>query len=712
MNRNPFTLLTVLCFMTGCPFLHAAKNIKVPAPTNAAIEFTSNESPQQMQQAFTQAMQAILPQLGFQGDNKALEALEAIVHHAARPNAETERLACCQAIAVLLGSEASRDAKYWLMILLNDAGRAEVVPALAKLLESADAAVAEMARRALQKNPAPEAATALRAALAKTTDPVRQAALALALGKRQDTASTSAITALLKHKDEALLNAALAALGDLGTPEAAKAIAGSRQSLPEALRLASAEAWLKCAEQFLRAKQIKEAAAIYQQLYQPQEPRGVRLAALHGTLQAAGDNAGKMILELLTGTDADARTIATGQINDLSSAGAKALVSGVNKLPIASQTLVLGILATKSEKAALPLALELIKSQDETARVAGLNALGWLGDGGHVLLLLQALATQGDSATEARATLTRIVGTGVNESITDAMKQAKDAKLKAVLIEVLEARGATTAVTALLTETVSEDATLRRSAFKALGKLAMPENLPDMVKGLVKTKPGGERDEAEKAIAMTSARVPEKEKQAEAVLQSLATADPAEKLALLPVLGRIGGAKAFDAIKSAVAGSDNATVEAGLKALNNLPDATDEIADQLLMFVKKAQKPAERKNALRAYIRVVSLPDGFSDKQRLQKLKLAMELADQDAERNFVLERLVDVKTMEAMRYAAQFLETPALANRAANTVMDISRERNLRNNRAEIDQLLNRIITNSKEKNIVERAKRRLTEK
>jgi hypothetical protein len=231
-----------------------------------------------------------------------------------------------------------------------------------------------------------------------------------------------------------------------------------------------------------------------------------------------------------------------------------------------------------------------------------------------------------------------------------------------------------------------------------------------MLKGLYKCTAGGERDEAEKAITAICTRIPDKSRQADPILDAYRRAAPAEKNLLIPILGRIGGNKAFEVIKSALAADDAATVDAGQAALYNWPDATDEVADQLLAMVKGAQKPAEKQVALRAYIRVASLPDGLPEKARFDRLQKAMELADRDQERNFVLERLQDVKRIETIRFAASFLDQPALNARAGATIVELARDRGLKDrNKAEFEQVLNKIIATAKDQALIDRAKRRL---
>lgn len=709
MKTSAIILLGTVILIPFAPMAHAAAP---KPPAGSAVQLQGTETPAQMQEAFAKAISDALPGLD-KGDANALKTLEATVHQSARPGAEAERAACSRALAAALTSDAKAETKTWLVKQMQNMGGLEAIPALAKLLADKDGWLRETARCALQNNPVPEAAAALRTALNQTTEPAWQAALALALGARKDAGSVTAIAALLKSRDEQLQAAAFKALGDIAVPQAAQAIETARKSVPASLRVISGEAWMKCAEQMLRAGSAANAQAVYARLNVAAEPRPVRLAALRGTLQCAGDAAGNLILTLLSGTDVDARQIATAQINHLGSGAAKNLVSGAGKLPIESQMLIVGLLASRGEKAALPLALELARGQNESARAAGIGALARLGDATTVPFLVENLAAAGEAGAEARASLTRLAGPGVNEKILDAMKQAADAKQKTTLIEILEARGATIATPALLALATGDNAALRRAAMKALGKLALPASIPDMIKGLFKTEKGGERNDAEKAIALVCARTPEKERQADPVLAAHVTATPAEKALLVPLLGRIGGNKAFEVIKAALASTDNATVEAGQTALYNWPDATEDVADQLLVMVTKAQKPAEKQTALRAYIRVVSLPDGLPDKLRFERLQKALPLADRPQEKNFVLECLQEVKRIESVRLAVTCLDDPALSARAGTTIVELAKDRGLKDrNKADFEQALNKIIATSKDPALIERAKRRIAEK
>jgi HEAT repeat protein len=532
------------------------------------------------------------------------------------------------------------------------------------------------------------------------------------LGARQDARSVPALAGLTRHPNESLAEAALIALGDIGNGAAAQALAAAQKTVPEKLRVAAAEAWMKCAEQLLKGGQAREAAAIYRELDQPRQPRSIQFAALQGTLKSSGDQAADRILVLLGGDDADGQAIAAGFIPDLSSAGLKQLATAQVRLPPATQVMVLGALAERGEKSILPEALVATRSSEESVRLAGFNALGRLGGAGTVPMLVSAMQTAGTSAP-ARDSLQRLEGAGVNEAIVTAMTKESDASRRAELIGVLEARGAASAVTALLRETASDNPTVRRAALRALGRVAGPSDAPALIQSLLKSAPGSEREDAERAVTSVCARLATPDQQTAPVLAAYLPAREREKAILLPVLGRLGGARALEVLKSALASNDAALSQAGESALANWPDADETVEAELLALAQHAGKPNDRTAALRAYVRAISLPSGLPEKTRLAKYQKAMDLASRDEERNLVLERVTDIKHVETLRFLVPYLDQPALANRAGNTICDLARERGLRErNPAEFEQALNKVVQACKDQAVVDRAKRRLGEK
>jgi len=188
-------------------------------------------------------------------------------------------------LAAVLGTGAPRAAKDYVCRKLRVIGSAESVPALAALLTDKD--LSHMARYALERIPAPEAAQAMRDALPKLSGALKIGAVG-SLGVRRDAASVAAIAPLLDDADPAMASAAACALGNIGSPEAAAALRGAAKTAPPAVKPAVADAALACAERLLADGRKAEAIAVYKSLTGEDQPKQVRLAATRGLLSAAG----------------------------------------------------------------------------------------------------------------------------------------------------------------------------------------------------------------------------------------------------------------------------------------------------------------------------------------------------------------------------------------------------------------------------------------
>jgi hypothetical protein len=132
---------------------------------------------------------------------------------------------------------------------------------------------------------------------------------------------------------------------------------------------------------------------------------------------------------------------------------------------------------------------------------------------------------------------------------------------------------------------------------------------------------------------------------------------------LLPVLGRLGGARALEVIHAAGNSEDEGLRAASVRALANWPDAT--VADELLELARGGQRPAYRIWALRGYIRVVMLPDVRPAEETLALLEPALKLATRPEELRLILGRLPAVVSPRSLQIAMQYVDHPTLAAEA-----------------------------------------------
>ncbi len=187
-------------------------------------------------------------------------------------------------LAAVLTTEAPAVAKEYVCRKLALLGTGASVPALAGLLKDKD--LSDLARIALQSIPDPKAGTALRESLNTLTGTGR-AGVIQSLGERRDAPSVPLLAGLLTDPDAQSVAAAVAALGRMGTSEAAQALLKFQPKAPTSLRESVADACLACAERLLADGRKAEALALCQALQAGPQPRHIQLAVQRALAAAA-----------------------------------------------------------------------------------------------------------------------------------------------------------------------------------------------------------------------------------------------------------------------------------------------------------------------------------------------------------------------------------------------------------------------------------------
>ncbi len=142
-----------------------------------------------------------------------------------------------------------------------------------------------MARYALERIPAPEAAKAMRDALSSVSAELKVGIIS-SLGTRQDETSVATLGKLIGDQDVAVARAAAHALGAIRSPAAADALTGSKPSGD--VQSATTDASFACAEALLSDGKQTAALSVYKGLAGADQPKHVRLAATRGMLACAG----------------------------------------------------------------------------------------------------------------------------------------------------------------------------------------------------------------------------------------------------------------------------------------------------------------------------------------------------------------------------------------------------------------------------------------
>jgi len=314
-------------------------------------------------------------------------------------------------------------------------------------------------------------------------------------------------------------------------------------------------------------------------------------------------------------------------------------------------------------------------------------------------------APAGLEKVAAGSTLERLQGDGVNEAIIAELQEARP-ELQVELIELLVTREAAAAAPFLLAAAEGTDSAVRTASLTALGKLAGPEHVSDLVSLLLAAQDAVERGLLERNVMFACQRIDDPDRRAEPLLAVMAKASDDEKLVLLSTLGRIGGSAALKTVKAAIADANPKRREAGIVALCNWPDAS--VAPQLLQLAQKAGERGQRIRSVRALMRVAVLPDDRPDTERLDLLKQALALATRDEEVHLAVERARAVRTIDSLRFVVPYLDDSKFAETACATVVELAHHRSLRvPNRAEFNKALDAVIATSKNTHLVARAER-----
>jgi hypothetical protein len=97
-----------------------------------------------------------------------------------------------------------------------------------------------------------------------------------------------------------------------------------------------------------------------------------------------------------------------------------------------------------------------------------------------------------------------------------------------------------------------------------------------------------------------------------------------------------------------------------------------------------------------------------ADAERLALTRKVMTMCTSEEDRRLLIERVRAIRTIEALRFVAPYLEQPAYAQKACETVVELAHHRTLREpNKTEFHQALDKVIAISKDPVVFDRAKR-----
>ncbi len=673
----------------------------LPIAAVLAAMLTFSEAPASAAMPIEEAWTA-LPTYEHGQDMATLLAIDrAVIEAMADPEA---RAALAARLASLLENpEATLAARQYACLQLRQIGTSAEVPILAEALAAAE--TSEMARHALEAVPGGESLAALRAGLDKLQGPALVGVIH-SLGARADAQAVSALKTLAGHADGQVNGAAIRALGSIADEPSTTFLLARTEAATMPTPHDLATALLRCGHARAVSGNRSSAERIYRKLSEAGQPAGVRTAAFEGLLALHEGPVGETVSRWLAADDPAQRRVAARHLASLSDAQLDALLDRLGSFDGPTQMLVLRFSVERKGGAVSELALELVRSENEGARQAGVRILGEAGDPASLPVLIDAMSDGGAVAAAAGDALLKLPRAEVGPALLEALDTRP--AIRAPLIDTLGRMTYYEAVDPLIELAQEDDPETYTLALQGLRAIADPDqhDIPRLVKLLLRSRPGRHADEVERTILIVCEKLPPDADRAEPVLHSLRGVPESDAPKYLPLLGRLGGAEARRRIDAGLAHADASVREAAVRALCNWPDAT--VADRLLGIARDDENRTFRRWALRAFVRVVSLQSDRPDAETLTMLQDAMRLAEHADDRRLVLERTGNVRTMEAVRWIATHLDEPALAQAACRALVELAHHRFLRHpNMEQFRPILKRIIQMADDRAIAERAAR-----
>ena len=357
----------------------------------------------------------------------------------------------------------------------------------------------------------------------------------------------------------------------------------------------------------------------------------------------------------------------------------------------------LAALSARGDKSYVQYAAKAMESDSEPLKRSGLLAMEKLATPAQLPLILN----YSDSGLASRIA-SFVVADGFDATLLAALKDAQTSERFKLVSGILASRSVDVSDT-LFARAKQKECADRLELMRQAQKIAGKDRVGDFVDILVLCPAGRDRDDAERIVAAVTPG------DASAVIAKMGQYPGT---ALFGCLGRIGGDAARDTLHKAADQTDESVRDAAVKALCNWPNAQD--ADNLFALSQNSQyNNGQRVAALRAYIRVVSLPNDqigirASDADKMAMLKKAFDAAWRLDEKKLVLSRLSAVRCDQALDFAIASLEDSQLYNDACRAFADLIHHNDFRKARLEkVKPVMDKIIETSKDAGMVDRVRR-----
>lgn len=589
------------------------------------------------------------------GDSEApVRMIDALIRTA---TSETLPLIEEKLIAIVLSADSTTDAIRHACRQLSYVGGQATAESLAKRIT--DEKVSHYIRYALESNPSPTVDRTLLSALNETRGDLRLGMIS-SLAARRTAEAVRPLASLAASDDNEIAEAAIKALGRIGSRDAARVLI-ALELKPEH-QLLRADALLRSADRMAAAGE-EIAVSIYEAILQRSVSTGIQIAALIGIAQADGERALHHVIEHLNAENPQLRAAAGRSLAHYmpGETVTRAVGERLDSLPPSTQVVVINAIVERNDEVSVAILRRALASDENAVRRAAIEGLGAIGDVSVIPALVDAALAGGDDERAARASLTVLRCDYVTDGLI-YLTRREEANLRTLAVEILLARRERSSAPVLSSLLEDDEATVRRASIRALTELGTIDEVPAIIRQLRRSDDSGEIRGMSRAISSIFSRAEQPEIALPLIFNTLAEISLDAQEELLLVLRHIGTPRALQAASSYLESDRSSLRRAAIRVLSDWP--TDEAMDKLLESARKDMDEGNRTLAMRGYTQAIGR-SGLDNEQKGRRFAAILGMQPPVEVIRLVLGALVDSPSPQLLPVVEAYLDVEEVRNEA-----------------------------------------------
>ena len=587
MNNKPSIIITLI--MVTLAFFAFTKPAQSQEGQDLLNQLTGKaDSPfrnaEQFTEAYQKAIDYLMPLMA-NDENPRVQyewqlALQDLGSYASRPGAELERQSLAKVmIKTLEEKEMPNTLKNWFVLQLERIGKAESVPALAKLLSNEDKHLRDYARTALEKNPDSSATDALLKELNSASDLDWKVGLLNSLGERKAESAVPTIIKSLEDSNQKVAATAVTALSDIANQAAIRA-------LSDVIKKPASPIYLKAAQGLVDIALVKastnnqDAGKIYDTIYESTtaaenrpDITSVRIAAINGMINCNPEKGADLIAGFIKDNNPKIRLAAvTGARQSSSDAPAKALSEILPDLEPDTQIQVLGLIGDRRDISSINQVEKMLQSDNQQVRIASIDTMSKLGDATSAKSLFDiAVNGRGTEKAAAHEGLVKMMGTNIEITI-NSNSSSNNVPSRVEAIKLMGERRMADSLNKLLQMAAEDNEQISSAAFKALANIADESSITTLVSLITQTENENARNSGITTLKSILSKAQNKSSAVQIIIDQINKSRGQIKLSLISTLNALGGSRALTTVVETAKSSDDETLNIGIRTLCDWPD--------------------------------------------------------------------------------------------------------------------------------------------